>query len=122
MPKTYDYGTASNLVVQPTGQKLVLTQTGGTLNTTTNTDKSTNINNTVSFFGFDETTDANKLTADITITECGSDNANGIFFGAFNKNYIDTLGKAAKDRIKNAYSWTKIVSDYESLFLRKKDL
>ena len=35
---------------------------------------------------------------------------------------IDTLGKAAKDRIKNAYSWTKIVSDYESLFLRKKDL
>lgn len=92
MPKTYDYGTASNLVVQPTGQKLVLTQTGGTLNTTTNTDKSTNINNTVSFFGFDETTDANKLTADITITECGSSNTNGIFFGAFNKNYIDTVG------------------------------
>ena len=40
----------------------------------------------------------------------------------FDQDYIDTLGKAAKDRIKNAYSWTKIVSDYESLFLRKKDL
>ena len=104
MPKTYDYGTASNLVVQPTGQKLVLTQTGGTLNTTTNTDKSTNINNTVSFFGFDETTDANKLTADITITECGSDNANGIFFGAFNKNYIDTLGIRKSNGLKMIYS------------------
>lgn len=40
----------------------------------------------------------------------------------FDQDYIDTLGKAAKERIKNAYSWTKIVSDYESLFLRKKDL
>ena len=104
MPKTYDYGTASNLVVQPTGQKLVLTQTGGTLNTTTNTDKSTNINNTVSFFGFDETTDANKLTADITITECGSSNTNGIFFGAFNKNYIDTLGIRKSNGLKMIYS------------------
>ena len=104
MPKTYDYGTASNLVVQPTGQKLVLTQTGGTLNTTTNTDKSTNINNTVSFFGFDETTDANKLTADITITECGSSNTNGIFFGAFNKNYIDTLGIRKSNGLKMVYS------------------
>ena len=104
MPKTYDYGTASNLVVQPTGQKLVLTQTGGTLNTTTNTDKSTNINNTVSFFGFDETTDANKLTADITITECGSSNTNGIFFGAFNKNYIDTVGIRNSNALKMIYS------------------
>ena len=104
MPKTYDYGTASNLVVQPTGQKLVLTQTGGTLNTTTNTDKSTNINNTVSFFGFDETTDANKLTADITITECGSSNTNGIFFGAFNKNYIDTVGIRNSNALKMVYS------------------
>ena len=40
----------------------------------------------------------------------------------FDQDYIDTLGKAAKERIKNAYSWTKIVSDYENLFLRKKDL
>lgn len=104
MPKTYDYGTASNLVVQPTGQKLVLTQTGGTLNTTTNTDKSTNINNTVSFFGFDETSDINMLTADITITECGSSNTNGIFFGAFNKNYIDTLGIRNCNALKMIYS------------------
>ena len=104
MPKTYDYGTASNLVVQPTGQKLVLTQTGGTLNTTTNTDKSTNINNTVSFFGFDETTDANKLTADITINQCGAKSAYGIFFGAFNKNYIDTVGIRNSNELKMIYS------------------
>lgn len=104
MPKTYDYGTASNLVVQPTGQKLVLTQTGGTLNTTTNTDKSTNINNTVSFFGFDETTDANKLTADITINQCGAKSVYGIFFGAFNKNYIDTVGIRNSNELKMIYS------------------
>ena len=104
MPKTYDYGTASNLVVQPEGQKLVLTQTGGTLNTTANKDGSTNINNTVSFFGFDETSDINMLTADITITECGSSNTNGIFFGAFNKNYIDTLGIRNCNALKMIYS------------------
>ena len=104
MPKTYDYGTASNLVVQPEGQKLVLTQTGGTLNTTNNKDGSTNINNTVSFFGFDETSDINMLTADITITECGSSNTNGIFFGAFNKNYIDTLGIRNCNALKMIYS------------------
>ena len=32
------------------------------------------------------------------------------------------MSKAAKERINNDYSWTKIVSDYENLFLRKKDL
>ena len=40
----------------------------------------------------------------------------------FDQEYINTLGKAAKERIKTAYSWDKIVSDYENLFLRKKDL
>ena len=40
----------------------------------------------------------------------------------FDQDYIDTLGKAAKERIKNDYSWAKIVSEYENLFLRKKDL
>ncbi len=104
MPKTYDYGTASNLVVQPEGQKLVLTQTGGTLNTTTNKDGSTSINNTVSFFGFDETSDINMLTADVTITDCGASNTNGIFFGAFNKNYIDTLGIRNSNALKMIYS------------------
>ena len=40
----------------------------------------------------------------------------------FDQDYIDTLGKAAKERINNDYSWAKIVSEYENLFLRKKDL
>lgn len=47
--KTYDYGTADSLVVQPTGQRLVVTQTGGTL-----TGKES-ISNNVSYFWFDET-------------------------------------------------------------------
>ena len=45
MPKTYDYGTADSLVVQPTGQRLVVTQTGGTL-----TGKES-ISDSVSYFG-----------------------------------------------------------------------
>ena len=40
----------------------------------------------------------------------------------FDQDYIDALGKAAKERINNDYSWAKIVSEYENLFLRKKDL
>ena len=40
----------------------------------------------------------------------------------FDQDYIDTLGKAAKERINNDYSWAKIISEYENLFLRKKDL
>ena len=78
MPKTYDYGTTDALVVQPTGQRLVVTQTGGTL-----TGKES-ISDSVSYFGFNETADINKLTADVTILECGTSSSNGVFFGAFN--------------------------------------
>ena len=99
MPKTYEYGTAANLVVQPTGQRLVLTQTGGALTTVNGA-----INKTVSFYGFDETTAFNKLTADVTITSCGSSNSNGIFVGAFDKNYMFTAGIRNSNALKMIYS------------------
>ena len=37
----------------------------------------------------------------------------------FDQDYIDTLGKEAKNRILEAYSWKLIVSKYEDFFLRK---
>lgn len=40
----------------------------------------------------------------------------------FQQGYIDELGEKSKKRIQEAYSWHKIVSDYEQLFLNKKEL
>ncbi|MDO5813002.1 MAG: DUF1972 domain-containing protein [Bacillota bacterium] len=37
----------------------------------------------------------------------------------FDQDYIDTLGKEAKNRILEAYSWKLIVRKYEDFFLRK---
>ena len=104
MPQVYTYGNADSLVVQPEGQRLVLTQTGGSLGTTTNADKTTNINTSVSFYGFNETSDINKLTADIIIEDCGNSSSNGIFFGAFNKDYIVTTGIRKGSELKMIYS------------------
>lgn len=99
MPKTYGYGSESGLVVQPTGQRLVMTQTGGAMPA-----KEATAFTSASFYGFEETSDANKLTADITINECGSSTSNGIFFGAFNKDYIVTAGIRKSDQLKMIYS------------------
>ena len=99
MPKTYGYGSESGLVVQPTGQRLVMTQTGGAMPA-----KEETAFTSASFYGFEETSDANKLTADITINECGSSNSNGIFFGAFNKDYIVTAGIRKSNQLKMIYS------------------
>ena len=104
MPQVYTHGNADSLVVQPEGQRLVLTQTGGSLGTTTNADTTTNINTSVSFYGFNETSDINKLTADIIIEDCGNSSSNGIFFGAFNKDYIVTTGIRKGSELKMIYS------------------
>ena len=104
MPQVYTHGNADSLVVQPEGQRLVLTQAGGSLGTTTNADKTTNINTSVSFYGFNETSDINKLTADIIIEDCGNSSSNGIFFGAFNKDYIVTTGIRKGSELKMIYS------------------
>ena len=107
MPQVYTHGNADSLVVQPEGQRLVLTQTGGSLGTTTNADTTTNINTSVSFYGFNETSDINKLTADIIIEDCGNSSSNGIFFGAFNKDYIVTTGIRKGSELKMIYSKSK---------------
>ena len=91
-------GSTDSLVVQPEGQRLKLTQTGGTLSA----DK-TNISSTVSYYGFEETADNNKLSADIIINSCGNSSSNGLFFGAYDGSKIATAGIRKSTELKQIY-------------------
>ena len=91
-------GSTDSLVVQPEGQRLKLTQTGGTLSA----DK-TNISSTVSYYGFEETADINKLSADIIINSCGNSSSNGLFFGAYDGSMIATAGIRKSTELKQVY-------------------
>ncbi len=91
-------GSTDSLVVQPEGQRLKLTQTGGTLSA----DK-TNISSTVSYYGFEETADINKLSADIIINSCGNSSSNGLFFGAYDSSKIATAGIRKSTELKQIY-------------------
>ena len=91
-------GSTDSLVVQPEGQRLKLTQTGGTLSA----DK-TNISSTVSYYGFEETADINKLSADIIINSCGNSSSNGLFFGAYDSSKIATVGIRKSTELKQIY-------------------
>ena len=91
-------GSTDSLVVQPEGQRLKLTQTGGTLSA----DK-TNISSTVSYYGFEETADINKLSADIIINSCGNSSNNGLFFGAYDSSKIATAGIRKSTELKQIY-------------------
>ena len=92
-------GNTGNLVVQPEGQRLKLTQTGGTLSADAS-DK-TAISSTVSYYGFEETADINKLSADIIINSCGNSSSNGLFFGAYDSSKIATVGIRKSTELKN---------------------
>ena len=91
-------GSTDSLVVQLEGQRLKLTQTGGTLSA----DK-TNISSTVSYYGFEETADINKLSADIIINSCGNSSSNGLFFGAYDGSMIATAGIRKSTELKQIY-------------------
>ena len=69
---------SSNLTATPTGQRLTLSQSGGSLNTS---GSSTPEN--VGYYGFPATEDLNSLEADVTLTQCGNTSENGVFLGAF---------------------------------------
>ena len=94
-------GNTGNLVVQPEGQRLKLTQTGGTLSADAS-DK-TAISSTVSYYGFEETADINKLSADIIINSCGNSSSNGVFFGAYDSSKIATVGIRKSTELKQIY-------------------
>lgn len=94
-------GNTGNLVVQPEGQRLKLTQTGGSLSADS-IDK-TAISSTVSYYGFEETADINRLSADIIINSCGNSTNNGLFFGAYDSSKIATIGIRKSTELKQIY-------------------
>ena len=99
MPSLMTYGTADSLVVQPTGQRLIMTQTAGSLGTTAGA-----VNSSVSYYGFEQTDKAYKLTADVVVESSGASNSNGVFFGAFNNKAIATVGIRNKTGLRGIYS------------------
>lgn len=61
-----------------TGQRLTLSQSGGSLAT------NYPLSDTVGYYGFPSTSGVYTLEADVTVTACGNSSAYGVFLGAFN--------------------------------------
>ncbi|MBQ9122024.1 MAG: hypothetical protein IJY10_00860 [Lachnospiraceae bacterium] len=89
-----------NLTVSPVGQKLNLSQVGGSFaDKFTDTDK-------VSYYLFPKTDKANKLEFDLLVTESkATSNSSGFFGGVFTDNYVYSLGlRAGGQKIRGIYS------------------
>ena len=94
-------GTATNLSAQANGQKLTLTQMGGAMTTVDGA-----VNTQLSYYAFpDKTSEFYRIEADIQIVETeGSGNNYGLFFGAFDENYVALAGIRNKTNIRGIYS------------------
>ncbi|MGN0161203.1 MAG: pectinesterase family protein [Lachnospiraceae bacterium] len=99
MPKVMDYGTKSSLTVTPVGQRIILAQTGGILQTNSGA-----VDPSVSYYAFDATKEAYHLEADVVLNTCGSTNTAGIFFGAFDGDNIMTVGIRNSTGLRGIYS------------------
>ena len=66
------------LIETVTGQRLTLSQSGGSLAT------NYPLSDTVGYYGFPSTSGVYTLEADVTVTACGNSSAYGVFLGAFN--------------------------------------
>lgn len=98
MPEVKAFGSQAKMTVTPVGQQLTLEQEGGSLAT------GGTLSDTVSYYGFDTTADCNKLEADITLTAGGNSSSNGVFFGAFNGEAIETVGIRNHTNLRAVYS------------------
>lgn len=98
-PTIKSYGTGANLEVLPVGQRLVLTQTGGSMGT-----KDGAIDGSVSYYGFDLTDECYKLEADVILNTCGNSTSNGIYFGAFDGTYMATIAIRKSTGLRGIYS------------------
>ena len=78
--------SGAGLTETAAGQRLTLSQDGGSIQT------GDALSGDVGYYGFDLTPDMNRIEADITVDECGSSSANGVFFGAFNSDAVAMLG------------------------------
>lgn len=99
MPNDTTYGTKENLTVSAAGQRLVLAQTNGKLQTVNGA-----VDKSVSYYTFDPTSEDYTLEADVTMNTCASGNTSGVFFGAFNDTYIATLGLRNSTNLRGIYS------------------
>lgn len=99
MPSVATFGTAANLDATAAGQKLVLTQTGGQMKTTSGA-----IDSSVSYYVFPQSTDWNTLSADVVLNTCGASNYNGIFVGAFDGTNMATLAIRNSTGLRGVYS------------------
>ena len=86
------------LVVQPTGQKLTLNQSGGSASGAY--DKIQNLG----YYIFPMTEDDNKLEFDLRFISCGSNNEDGVFIGLFNNSYMYSLGIRQGTNTRAIYS------------------
>lgn len=89
-----------NLTVAPVGQKLNLSQVGGSF-----ADKFADTDN-VTYYLFPKTDGANKLEFDLLVTESkATSNTAGFFGGVFTDNYVYSLGlRAGGQKIRGIYS------------------
>ena len=98
MPSVPDYGDTDSMTVSAVGQQLTLTQEGGSLRT------GEALSSSVGYYGFNLTADLNKLEADVTVNSCGNSSSNGVFFGAFNGEAIETIGIRNSTNLRGIYS------------------
>lgn len=98
MPSVMAWGSPQSLTATAAGQRLTLTQTGGSLPT------GGALSDDVGYYGFDLTADRNRLEADITVNSCGSSSSKGVFFGAFDGNAIETAAIRNSTNIRGVYT------------------
>ncbi len=98
-PVVKDYASSDKLEVIPNGQRLILTQTGGSMKTVDGA-----IDGSVTYFGFDATSECYKLEADVVLNTCGASNSNGIYFGAFDGTNVATVAIRNSTGLRGIYS------------------
>lgn len=98
MPAVADFGMGDNLTVAPEGQRLVLTQVGGAMT-------SAGLH-TVSYYVFPKTKDWQVLSADIVLKAGTTSTSSGVFFGAFDEEYLTTVGIRGKTGLRGILSKT----------------
>ncbi|MBQ4284315.1 MAG: hypothetical protein IJB96_10365, partial [Lachnospira sp.] len=92
-------GTGSSLTVTPSGQKLVLVQTGGAIGTVDG-----KVSPSLSYYGFPATSALNKLEMDVVLNSGLASNTSGIYVGAFNETGVSLLGIRNLTNLRGMYS------------------
>ena len=98
MPEILDYGTQGSITESVIGQRLILSQEDGSLGT------GSALSGNVSYYGFELTSDRNKLEADVTVNSCGNSSSNGVFFGVFDGTAIETVGIRNSTNLRGIYT------------------